>query len=116
MTALGRSATTLPTDDLGAYCERVAARAKDAARELATSDGARRNRALRRLAELLRGDVDAVLEANALDLAAAPGYGLSTAAVDRLRLTKERLAKMADAVDEVAGLADPVGLVLEGSV
>lgn len=53
-----------------------------------------------------------ILAANAKDIAVAPGYGLNAAAVDRLRLTPERIRAMAGGVREVAGLADPVGGVI----
>src|SRR5690606_17017529 len=53
---------------------------------------------------------------NEQDLASAPEYGLDSAAVDRLRLSKERVEKIAAALEEVAMLPDPVGEVIEGSV
>ncbi len=54
-----------------------------------------------------------ILEANRLDLEAARKNGLAPAMVDRLRLDEPRLAKMAAAIDEVAGLPDPVGAIGE---
>ena len=56
--------------------------------------------------EAAQGDI---IAANAQDLAAAPGYGLNSAAIDRLRLTPERILAMAKGVREVALLPDPVG-------
>ena len=59
--------------------------------------------------EAAQGDI---IAANAQDLAAAPGYGLNSAAIDRLRLTPERILAMAKGVREVALLPDPVGEVI----
>ena len=57
-----------------------------------------------------------IVEANELDLLAAPSYGLSDAAIDRLRLGKERIAAIASALREIAALRDPIGEVLDGYV
>ena len=54
-----------------------------------------------------------ILAANERDLAAAPGFGLGAAQIDRLRLTTSRLKGMADGLREVAALPDPVGQVRE---
>ena len=53
-----------------------------------------------------------IIAANAKDLEAAPGYGLNVAAIDRLRLTADRIRAMAKGVREVALLPDPVGEVI----
>ena len=50
-----------------------------------------------------------IIEANARDLAAAPGYGLTDAAIDRLRLTPKRIEEIAAAMEQIAELADPIG-------
>jgi len=55
-------------------------------------------------------------EANRLDIAAAPSYGLSDAAVDRLRLTPQRIADMAKALGEVAALPEPIGEIISSSI
>ena len=55
-------------------------------------------------------------EANRLDLAAAPGFGLSDAAVDRLRLTPPRIADMAKALEQVATLPEPIGEIISTSI
>ena len=51
-------------------------------------------------------------EANARDLAAAPGYGLTDAEIDRLRLTPKRIEAIADGLEDVADLPDPIGEVI----
>ena len=60
--------------------------------------------------------LDELVEANRLDIEAAPEYGLTDAQIDRLRLTPERIEGIADALLEVSMLADPVGQVISSSV
>jgi glutamate-5-semialdehyde dehydrogenase len=98
--------------DLDRYCADVAARAKRASARLAVTKTDVKNKWLRRSAKLLRERGAQVAEANALDLAAAPGYGLSDAAIDRLRLTPKRIEEIAAGLEQVAELADPVGEIM----
>lgn len=104
------------TDELAVYCRDVAERAKAASAELTTVSGGAKIAWLQRSAELLRQNVSLLAEANEKDLAAAPGYGLTDAAVDRLRLTPERIEGIAAALEEVALLRDPVGTVIDSTV
>jgi glutamate-5-semialdehyde dehydrogenase len=71
-----------------------------------------KDRWLRRSAELLRERVGQIEQANAIDLTAAPGYGLTDAAIDRLRLTRKRIEEIAAGLEQVASLADPIGEVI----
>ncbi|MDB5690375.1 MAG: proA [Sphingomonas bacterium] len=87
----------------------MAARARAAATLLAQAPSAQKGQALRLAATALRGDADAVLAANARDMAQAEAAGLGPAMLDRLKLTPDRLAGIAAALEEVAGLDDPVG-------
>jgi len=103
-------------DDLQQYCLDVARRAAAAAAELAQVTGAQKQDWLRRSAGLLGERREAVAEANRRDLAAAPGYGLSEAAIDRLRLTPARIDAMAAALEDVAALPEPIGEVISSSV
>ena len=64
---------------------------------------------LRRSAQLLRENEDRITEANERDLAAAPGYGLTDAAIDRLRLNRKRIDEIAVGLEQIAELADPIG-------
>lgn len=82
-----------------------------AARPVANLSTAAKNRALHALADQLIDAEASILAANAVDVAAAKEHGLSAAMVDRLVLTPERLAGMADALREVAALDDPVGQI-----
>ncbi len=67
-------------------------------------------------ADLLDEEWEALLEANRGDLARAESAGMAASAQDRLRLTEARVRAMASGLRKVAGLADPVGEVLEGWV
>jgi len=102
--------------DLQEYCLEVARRAKHAAAEVAQATGAAKNAWLRRSARLLSERSVALAEANRMDLAAAPGYGLTDAQVDRLKLTPSRIEAIAKALEEVAMLPDPVGEIIWSSV
>jgi glutamate-5-semialdehyde dehydrogenase len=102
--------------DLREYCLDVARRAQQASADLTRLTGRQKNDWLRRSAQLLRRRANEVIQANALDLAAGPGYGLSEAAIDRLRLSPERIEAIAAAVEEIAALPDPVGEVISSSI
>jgi glutamate-5-semialdehyde dehydrogenase len=98
---------------LSHHCRDIAARARRAAIDLAGVPAATKAACLRAAAAKIRADVDAILAANTLDLAAAPGFGLTAAAIDRLTLDAKRVEGIAAGVEAVAALPDPVGEVLE---
>jgi len=83
---------------------------------LAQATGAQKERWLRRSAALLREHCDAILAANQQDIAAAPDYGLTAAQIDRLKLTPERVDAIAQGLEEVAALPEPIGEVIESSI
>jgi glutamate-5-semialdehyde dehydrogenase len=91
-------------------------RVKRASRHLATASTAVKDDALRRGADLLVARAPEILAANAVDVARAEGDGVSATVVDRLRLDAGRIEAMAGGLRQVAGLADPVGEVLDGWV
>lgn len=102
------------TESLALQMEAIGRRARAAARALALCTADARNAALQAMADALEAGADDILAANAQDLEAAPGFSLSAAAVDRLRLTPERVAAMARGVREVADLPDPLrGVIRE---
>lgn len=106
---------SLPTPEVAALdreMDALGARARAATRLLARSPGPVRNAALLAMAEALATHRDALLAANALDLTAAEGRGLSGAMLDRLRLTPARLDDMAKSLREIAAQPDPIGEVL----
>ena len=94
----------------------VAGRARVAARALALATRADKDAALLAMAEDLVAATDDVLTANAEDLQRAEAAGTPANILDRLRLTPERVAAMAQGLRDVAGLPDPVGEVIRGSV
>ena len=103
-------------NDLHAYCLDLAQRAKRASAELAQASAAQKQKWLRQTARLLGQRSVALAEANHLDLAAAPGFGLTDAQIDRLRLTPSRIQAMATALEEVAMLPEPIGEIISSSI
>src|SRR5262249_21262251 len=63
-----------------------------------------------------RKRTDEILEANARDLKAAPGFGLTNAEIDRLKLNPARIESIAAAIEQIAALPNPVGEVMESNV
>ena len=108
--------TLLGEHGLQEYCLQTARQAHRAAEALVTLSAETKNAWLRASAQALRAQADALLEANALDLEAAPGFGLSDSQADRLRLNPERIEGIAQAMEEVALLPEPIGEVIEASV
>ena len=102
--------------DLKQYCTDVASRAKAAAAQLCSVSGDQKNSWLRQSARRLRESVKRLQAANQLDIDAAPGFGLSDAQVDRLRLTPERIEGIATALEEIAMLPEPIGEIIESSI
>ena len=100
--------------DVTAELEAVARRARTASLDLALATRAAKDSALRAMADRLEERAQDVLTANAEDLARAEESGTPDHLLDRLRLTEERVAGMAEGLREVAGLPDPVGEVLRG--
>ena len=98
--------------DVGAVMQEIGTRARAAARAIALAPADRRNAALQAMAAALRQRASRILAANAQDLADGRKAGLAASFIDRLALDEGRLAAIADAVAEVAGLADPLGRVL----
>ncbi len=91
----------------------MGARARAAAAMLAGTPTARKADALRHAARLLRERADAILAANAEDLARADAAGMAPAMKDRLTLTPARLEDVAVALETVATLDDPVGQLVD---
>jgi len=97
--------------NIAAYVSKLGKDAKEAAARLATATSRQKNDMLANLAQLLRENQEAVLAANAKDIAEAEKQGLSKAMIDRLTLTPARLEELAGAVEEIIVLPDPVGVV-----
>jgi glutamate-5-semialdehyde dehydrogenase len=89
----------------------VAARA--AARLLARADTGAKNKALQATAASIRANVSSILKSNSADVAEAHKSGRDAAFIDRLTLTPESIEHMAEGVEQVVALADPVGQISE---
>lgn len=88
--------------------------AKQAAAKLAVTSTAVKNAALLAMAVALEAQQSEILAANERDMTAAAAKGMKSSMLDRLKLTAERISGMADGLRQVAGLADPVGNVIDG--
>ncbi len=88
--------------------------AKQAAAKLAVTSTAVKNTALLAMAAALEAQQSEILAANERDMTAAAAKGMKSSMLDRLKLTAERISGMADGLRQVAGLADPVGNVIDG--
>ena len=86
--------------------------ARTASRILALATTEQKNEALRAMAANLRRSAADILAENARDLQAAKTKDLRTSFVDRLTLTPARIEAMAEGLEEIAALADPVGTVI----
>lgn len=100
-------------DNIAAYVENLAKAAKAASRPLGFAPDEQRVSAVRGMAAALRCNVDAIIAANALDMDAAREAGTSEGLLDRLLLTPERVEGMAQGLESLADLPDPVGRVLD---
>jgi glutamate-5-semialdehyde dehydrogenase len=110
-----RAVTDSPVPDAPDGVLTVCRAAKEAAREFATASRAVKDAALLAIADALVAATDRIVAANAEDLARGERDGINAGLLDRLRLDGARVAAIAEAVREVAALADPVGEVVRGS-
>lgn len=88
--------------------------AKNAEQQLSQLSTIKKNQVLKAMAREVRKSSDAILKANAIDMQDAEKNGVKKVMLDRLKLDDDRIASMADGLEEVAGLADPIGEVLKG--
>lgn len=101
--------------DLAQYADTVARNAREATTQLATATGEQKLAWLKRCAAALVDRSPEIIVENAKDLAAGEEKGLSSAMLDRLKLTPERLRSLADAVIEIGQLPDPVGEIVDSN-
>ena len=95
------------------YMRRVGAQARSASRAIACADTRVKNAALLALAAAIRRERATLLAANAEDVAAARAAGLEAALLDRLALSEKSIEAMAEGVEQIAALPDPVGEISE---
>ncbi len=89
--------------------------ARGAARVLAVATTSQKNAALTLIAEAVLHNAARIIEANELDVARGRENGMTEGLQDRLRLDEKRLASLADAVQQIVALPDPVGDMVRGS-
>ncbi|HEX6321516.1 MAG TPA: glutamate-5-semialdehyde dehydrogenase [Burkholderiales bacterium] len=99
--------------DVKAHMQQLGRQAREASRVLARADTAAKDRALSAMAAEIRKHSKEILDANAADVAHARGEGRDGAFVDRLTLTPKLVEQMAQGVEQVAALEDPVGRISE---
>ncbi|MFN3630251.1 MAG: aldehyde dehydrogenase family protein, partial [Casimicrobiaceae bacterium] len=95
--------------DVPAYFEQIGTAARAAARDIARASTSAKNAALHEIAEVLVSREAHILEQNAEDIKAAKKADLAPALIDRLTLTAKTIASMADGLEQIAALPDPVG-------
>lgn len=93
--------------------EQLCIAAKAAKYELQKLSTSKKNEVLKEVSKVLLENNERILLENAHDIAEATSKGLSIALIDRLRLTDERIAAMAEGLEQIAQLPDPVGEVME---
>ena len=101
------------TADLPSLMMELAAGARRAARALALAPAKQKNEALAAMAAAVRANASKILAANAEDVTEAKASGATSAFIDRLLLNGARIAAMADSIDVVRNIADPIGVVSE---
>ena len=86
--------------------------AKEASYKLASLSSDDKNKALSAVAKALRENTDYILTANKTDIDNGIAAGMSEGLIDRLRLTEDRINSMADGIDQIVSLPDPIGEVI----
>ncbi len=91
------------------YMGAIGKRAKETSREMQRLGQAEKNRGLRAAAEKLTEQTDYILAENGKDAARAREQGMKPSLIDRLLLTPQRIRSMAEGLNQIAELEDPVG-------
>ena len=99
--------------DVQTYMHGIGRAARAASRLVAKADSETKNRALTATAQALERAAEALLAANAQDLKAAQAKKLDDAVIDRLELTPKSIAAMADGLQQIAQLPDPIGELID---
>ena len=95
--------------DVQSYMHGVGRAAREASRLVAKADTAAKNKALNVMAQSIVRASKSLIAENARDIAAAEKKKLEAALIDRLTLSAEGVEAMADGLDQIAKLPDPVG-------
>jgi len=100
------------TSDLSTLAQTLGLQAKQASALMAKASAAIKNKALKKLAELLRANVDALQLDNAKDIQRAIEAGLAAPLVDRLKLTPKVIETCAQGCEQLAAMADVIGEII----
>jgi glutamate-5-semialdehyde dehydrogenase len=95
--------------DIKHYMQIVGQQARTASRALSRAGTNAKNTALQAIADEIRANAETLKQQNALDMEAGKTKGLDAALLDRLELTDARIEGMAEGLEQIAALADPVG-------
>ena len=95
--------------DIHQYITQLAEKAKAASYVIANADTQQKNQALYAIAQLLRENEDKLIAANQKDMQSAQEKGLDAALLDRLQLSSKTVSSMAEGLEQIAALPDPVG-------
>jgi len=95
--------------DVKKYMQQVGVEARAASRLMAKADTNARNLALTTIAQAIRREKSALLAANKLDMDAARAAGMDAAMLDRLALSEKSITAMAEGLEQIVALADPIG-------
>ena len=95
--------------DIQDYMRNLGRRARAASRQMARASTDDKNRALAAIAAAVRRDAEKIKAANREDVAAARAAGMEEAMLDRLALSDKAVATMAEGLEQIAALADPIG-------
>jgi glutamate-5-semialdehyde dehydrogenase len=106
------AATAIDTGDIAREMAELGRHARDAVHTLGQATTDQKNAALHAAAESLRRNTEALLSANARDMAAAEASQIAASLLDRLKLDEGRIEAMAVGLEQIADLPDPVGEVL----
>ena len=99
------------SDSIRAWIDTSGRNARLASKEIAQASTGTKNAALEAMAQRISSDAQNILAANAKDLDAAHASGLSSALLDRLELTPDRVNAMAEGLTQIAALPEPVGQI-----
>ncbi len=99
------------TSDIANYMVGVGQAARQASREIGRATTGQKNQALTAIAQRIIEQAEVLKKANAIDLTAGKDKGLDAALLDRLELTDERIHSMAEGLQQISTLADPVGVI-----
>lgn len=97
------------SQDIHSYMLGLGKHARRAADRLRILSGETRNTAIRAMANRIRERADEIISANKLDMASGTDKGLSPAMLDRLMLDTQRVESIAESLESIAELPDPVG-------